>query len=216
MTTKIFTLLVLMVLGVSATGQDNWELRKNKEGIQALSAEFPGSRIKAIKVVATFDATPAQIAAKVMDTDNAVDWISHIKSTYTIKRVSTNELYYYAEISLPWPVSNRDFVAHLIMVEDPKTGVIIIDGPVVANMIANKKGIVRINDSAGKWVILPEGNNKARVEYSIHVDPAGSLPAWIVNMFSVEAPMEIFENLRKQLKPHPYRISASLRLNDQH
>ena len=202
MKTNIFlTLLGLnSFFFLSVAGQDNWQLRKNKDGIQAYSAEYPGSKIKAIKVVATFDATPEQIASKVMDINTATEWVSHLKSTYVIKRVSTNELYYYAEISLPWPVANRDFVAHLIMSEDTITGAIIIDGPVVANMLPDKKGIVRINNSTGRWVITPDGNNHVTVEYSVHVDPAGSIPTWLINMVSTETPTEIFEKLRLLLK----------------
>jgi len=210
MRTKIFfAASVLTVLALPAASQDNWKLRKNKNGIQAYSVELPDSKIRAVKVVTTFDATPAQIAAKVMDINTSMDWVSHIKSTYVIKRVSANELYYYAEISLPWPVSNRDFVGHLTLVENPRTGIITVNGPVVSNMVPDKKGVVRINDSTGKWVITPEGKGHAQVEYSVHVDPAGSLPPWLVNMFSTETPIEIFENLKQQLKQHTDLVSAN-------
>ena len=125
---------------------------------------------------------------------------SHLKTSSLIKQVSQNELYYYAEVALPWPASNRDFVAHLIRTENVQTGAITIDGPAVAGLMPEKKGIVRINNSVGKWIITPLDNNHVRVEYALHVDPAGSLPSWLVNMFSGETPMQIFENLRQELK----------------
>jgi len=210
MRTEIFvTLLALNSFILSVAGQDKWQLRKDKDGIQAYSAEIPGSKIQAIKVVATFDATPEQIASKVMDINTAAEWVSHLKSIYLIKRVSTNELYYYAEISLPWPVANRDFVAHLTMSVDTNTGAITVDGPVVANMIPDKKGVVRINNSTGRWVITPDGSNRVAVEYVVHVDPAGSIPTWLVNMVSTKTPIEIFEKLRLLLQQPPYQASVS-------
>jgi hypothetical protein len=209
MKAQIFLALVsLNSLVISVTGQDNWQLRKNKDGIQAYSSQFPGSKIQAIKVVATFDATPGQIASKVMDINTASEWVSNLKTTYVTKRVSANELYYYAEISLPWPVSNRDFVAHLTMSEDTTTGAITIDGPVVENMVPEKKGIVRINNSTGRWIITPDGTNHVTVEYSVHVDPAGSLPTWLINMVSTKTPIEIFEKLRLLLKQPAYMASS--------
>jgi ribosome-associated toxin RatA of RatAB toxin-antitoxin module len=198
-----FTTLMMTLLGIAAFAQENWKLQKDKNGIKVYSAEYPDSKIRAIKVVATYEATPAEIADLVMDVNTATEWVSRLKSCSVVKRVSQNELYYYAEVSLPWPVANRDFVAHLTRYDNSQTGAINIDGPAVAGMTAEKKGIVRINNSDGKWIITPQANNQVRVEYSLHVDPAGSIPSWLVNMFSGETPMQIFENLRQQLKHSP-------------
>jgi len=198
---KIFFITLMMIAeAISASAQENWKLQKDKDGIQVYSAEVPDSKIRAIKVVANYDASPGEIADIVMDTKTATEWVSHLKTSSLIKRISQNELYYYAEVNLPWPASNRDFVAHLTRTENVQTGAIIIDGPAVAGLMPEKKGIVRINNSVGKWIITPLDNNHVRVEYALHVDPAGSLPSWLVNMFSGETPMQIFENLRKELK----------------
>ncbi|WP_259065826.1 START domain-containing protein [Mucilaginibacter sp. X4EP1] len=195
------TMLIVLIQVVSAFAQENWKLQRDKDGIQVYSAEVPDSKIRAIKVVADYDTSPGEIADIVMDINTAKEWVSHLKSSYLIKQVSQNELYYYAEVNLPWPVANRDFVAHLTRYENIQTGTITIDGPAVAGFMPEKKGIVRINNSTGKWVITPLENNHVRVEYSLHVDPAGSIPSWLVNMFSGETPMQIFENLRQQIKP---------------
>ena len=192
--------LIMTIQIIPAFTQDDWKLQKNKNGILVYSAQVPDSKIRAIKVVAVYQASAEEIADIVMDINTATEWVSHLKSCYLIKRVSQNELYYYAEVQFPWPVSNRDFVAHLTRNENLQNKTITIDGPVVAGLVAEKKGTVRINNSFGKWIITPLDSNQVRVEYALHVDPAGSLPAWLVNMFSGETPMEIFENLRHELK----------------
>jgi hypothetical protein len=210
-----FFTLILVAQVISVSAQEDWKLQKDKDGIKVYSAEVPDSKIRAIKVVANYDATPAQVADTVMDINTASEWVSHLKSSYLIKRVSQNELYYYAEVTLPWPVSNRDFVAHLTRSENVQTGAITIDGPAVAGFVPEKRGIVRINNSIGKWIITPLGNNQVNVEYALHVDPAGSLPSWLVNMFSGETPMQIFENLRQELKRSvPQTTTAMLTSNN--
>jgi ribosome-associated toxin RatA of RatAB toxin-antitoxin module len=206
------TTLILVIQVVSAIAQENWKLQKDKDGIQVYSGDFPDSKIRAIKVVAIYTASSEEIGDRVMDINSAPDWVSHLKSSYLIKQVSKNELYYYAEVSLPWPVANRDFVAHLTRNEDMQTKAITIEGPAVTGVVPEKKGIIRINNSTGKWIITPLENNQVKVEYSLHVDPAGSIPTWLVNMFSGDAPMEIFQNLRKQLK-HNSQESATAMLN---
>ncbi len=201
MTDKLlFISLMMTVQAIVVSGQDDWKLQKNKNGIQVYSAEFPDSKIRAIRVVANYDAAPEKIADIVMDINLSMEWVSHLKSCYLIQRVSENELYYYAEVKLPWPVLNRDFVAHLTRIENMQTRTITIYGPAVTGLVPEKKGTIRITNSIGKWIIVPLDSNQVRVEYALHVDPAGSLPAWLVNMFSGETPMQIFENLRQELK----------------
>jgi ribosome-associated toxin RatA of RatAB toxin-antitoxin module len=212
---KTFFITLMMIARViTVSAQDDWKLQKDKDGIKVYSAEVPDSKIRAIKVVAAYDASAEEIADIVMDINTAGEWVSHLKSTYLIKRVSQNELYYYAEVTLPWPASNRDFVAHLTRSENMQTRAITIDGPAVAGFIPDKKGIVRINNSVGKWIITPVDNNQVRVEYALHVDPAGSLPSWLVNMFSGETPMQIFENLRQELKRNAQQTTTAMLISN--
>ena len=213
MRTKVYLLLITLLYTVPVFAQSKWVLKTNKEGISIYESEMPGSKIKALKVIAFFDATPQQLAAVIMDVNTATTWVDHLKSSVLLKRVSPNELYYYSEVNLPWPAANRDFVAHLTMKQYPETKVVEIEGPAVPGYVEQKAGIVRITNSVGKWIITPVAANQVKVEYTIHVDPAGSLPAWVVNSFATQAPLEIFKNLRIELEK-PFRKNADLMLSD--
>jgi ribosome-associated toxin RatA of RatAB toxin-antitoxin module len=203
---KVLFISLLLALGMNAAfAQNNWNLSTEKDGIKVYTGMVPDSKVKAIKVECDLDATPAQLVALVMDVTTAPDWVSHVKSAKLIKQVSPEELYYYTEVSLPWPVQNRDFVAHLIVSQDKNTKVVTIDGPAVPGFVPIKKGIVRIDNSMGKWVITPLGQDQLHIEYSIHVDPGGSLPVWLVNMFATDAPLQIFRSLKTQLQKPVYK-----------
>jgi hypothetical protein len=191
-----------------AHAQTEWQLRKEKDGIKVYSSKVPDSKIKAIRVVTELNATASQVAAIVMDIDAAPDWVYHLKSSVLLFRVSQDELYYYAEIALPWPVANRDFVVHLTLTKNTETNIITIDGPAVSGYRPVRKRIVRIDNSTGRWVITPIGYNHVMVEYSIHVDLGGSLPSWLVNIFAGEAPLHIFQNLKVQLKKPIHKNAA--------
>jgi len=200
----LIALVIFLKLG-PAFGQSDWQLKAEKEGIKIYTRDIPGSKVKALKVESEFEATPAQLVALIMDVNTAPDWVYHVKSSTLIKRVSASELYYYSEVSLPWPLADRDFVAHLTVNQDPDTKVITIDGPAVAGFVPVKHGVVRVNDSKGKWVITPIGNDEIKVEYCIHVDPGGALPSWLTNMFATEGPMNIFRNIKTQLQKPAYK-----------
>jgi START domain-containing protein len=204
---RILFMALLALKLLPAAGQNEWELKADKDGIKVYTGNIADSKIKAIKVECNYNATPAQLVAIVMDVNTATDWVSHVKSAVLLKQVSASELYYYSEIAMPWPVANRDYVAHLIVSQDPNSKIVTIDGPAVSGWVPEKKGIVRIDRSIGKWIITPTGPNQVNVVYTIHVDPGGSLPAWLVNMFGTEAPVQIFKALRTQLQKPEYKNS---------
>jgi hypothetical protein len=62
-----------------------------------------------------------------------------------------------------------------------------------------------VSDSKGKWVITPIGNGQVNVEYNIHLDPGGTLPSWLINMFATQGPMNIFRNIKVELQKPAYR-----------
>jgi hypothetical protein len=204
----LFIALLLVLKLIPASAQSDWKLKIEKEGIKIYTSAVADSKVKAIKVEADFNATASQMVALVMDVKNSTDWVYHLKSGILIKRVSPSELYYYSEVKLPWPTANRDFVVHLTVIQNPDTKVVTINGPAVTGFVPIKKGIVRVNDSNGRWIITPSGNDQIKVEYTIHVNPGGSLPSWLVNMFATEGPLRIFENIKSQLQKPLYKNSV--------
>jgi len=205
---KVFPVLLLLVLKLNpASAQTDWKLVTDKEGIKIYTGMVPDSKVKAIKVECDLDATPSQLVSLIMDVKSSTDWVYHTKSAAVVKQVSASELYYYSEVNLPWPAANRDFVAHLIVSQNPDTKVVTIQGPAVPGLVPTKKGVVRIDHSDGKWIITPTGTDEVKVVYTIHVDPGGSLPSWLVNMFVAEGPLHIFRNLKAELQKPAYKNS---------
>lgn len=189
----------------SASAQTDWTLKTEKDGIRVYVAPVADSKVKAVKVKCDFEATPATLVAVLMDVKNCTEWVYHTKSCSLVKQNSPWDVVYYSEVSLPWPVENRDFVAHLVATQDPKTHVVVVDGPAVPGIISEKKGNVRITHSKGRWVITPLTSHSVSVEYTIQVDPAGNVPAWLVNMFAADGPIQSFKGLRMQLLKPEYQ-----------
>jgi ribosome-associated toxin RatA of RatAB toxin-antitoxin module len=203
---KISLLTVLLLFNLSfVSAQKDWKLTTEKEDIKIYTSIVPDSKIKAIKVQCEFQAKPSQVVALLLDVESAPNWIYHTKSCRLIKQVSPSELYYYSEVDVPWPLENRDFVAHLTVSQNPKTKVVIVDGPSVSGQVPVKKGAVRINNSKGKWIITPISNNRVNVEYTLHADPGGTIPSWLINMFATEGPLQIFKQLQLQLQKPIYK-----------
>lgn len=198
-------LLPLLALALFCSAQDSWTLKTNKEGIAVYMKPLENSKLRVIKVICTLPATPSQLVAVILDVNTGAEWVYSTRKSILLKKVSSSELYYYSEVNVPWPVSNRDFISHLIATQDPVTKVVTIDGPTIPDYIPSKDGIVRVGQrSSGKWVITAKQPKQIQVEYTLQVDPAGSLPAWLVNLFAAKGPFETFKNLKEQLKKPVY------------
>ncbi len=193
-------LLLAIVFCSSVKAQTIWKFQGEKEGIKTYKADVSNSKIKAIKLETIFQAPLNQLVAVLLDIKSSPEWAYKTKSAIILKQVSPTEVYYYTELSMPWPVVNRDFVGHLIATQNPSTKIVTIDGPVVPDYVPKKKDLVRIEKSVGKWVLTPINDRETKVEYSLQVDPGGGAPAWLVNLFASEGPTQSLKNLRAQLK----------------
>ena len=202
---KLILLFLLVASIISATASDTWILSKDDDGIKVFTRNVPNSKVKAIKVTCYLDASPAQLVSVLMDINNGDNWVYHTSSSYIIKQVSPSELYYYSLIKVPWPVHNRDFIAHMKVTQDPVSKIITVDAPCITDMVPRKTNIVRIKESYGKWVITPTDGGRVQVEYTLHADPGGNIPAWLINMFVTQGPVESFKKLKIQLKKPAYK-----------
>ena len=180
-------LLSLILLLPILTNAQTWQLQTEKDGIKLFTSTATGdSKIKPIKMECTFNATPSQLVAVLTDIKNYPDWAYHTKSARVVKQVSPVELYYYSEVTVPWPAQNRDFVSHVTITQNPETRVVTVDAPNVNGLVPLKPNMYRLTASKGKWLITPVGNDKIYVVYELQLDAGGNAPAWLVNLFATD------------------------------
>src|ERR1700748_2861134 len=152
---RVLTILLLVLKITGSYAQTDWKLKKEKDGIKVYISPISDSKFKAIKVECEMNASASQLVKALLDIKNCTEWVDHTKSCTLLKQVSPSELYYYSEVNIPWPAQNRDFVAHLIVHQDPVTKVVTVDGPAVNGFVPIKDGIVRVHSSKGLWIITP-------------------------------------------------------------
>lgn len=204
---KAFLLISVFILSFAFNGvaQSSWQLTTNQEGIKVFTRSVADSRFKAIRVECELNASVTQLVAVLLDVNTCTEWVYHTKSCSLLKRTSPSELYYYSEVSVPWPAENRDFVAHVMITQNPETKVVIMDAPCIQGLVPVKSGIVRIEHSVGKWVMTPVNKNQVKVIYELQADPGGDVPAWLTNMFVAQGPLQSFKKLRLQLQKPVYK-----------
>ncbi len=197
---SVFSFCLLVLAAVSCFAQEDWKLKSDKDGIKTYSRKTVDSKINSIKIEADFSTSLSRIVSIITDVSAYDDWIYNSKNTRLLKQVSPTELYYYGEVKFPWPTTNRDFVSHVTLSQDPRSKTVTINASNVSGWEPVKKGLVRIDNSVGKWTITPIDKGRINVLYELHADPGGDLPALLINSFSSTGMVATFKNLRRRLE----------------
>ena len=185
---------------ISVTGQYNWKLSKDKDGIKVYQSELQHSSYKAIKVECILEGSYDKLIAVLKNVNAQKDWVYHNKTAYMVKQVNPYEFYYYTEASLPWPMSNRDAVVHLKMDRDSLNRFLKIISVSVPDYLSEKSGIVRVTKSTIIWNVTMPTANTINITYIFEAEPGGSIPAWVANAFVDKGPYETFKKLGEILK----------------
>ncbi len=185
-------------------GQEAWNLRKDKNGIKVFSRNAAGFKFNELRVESLFEGRISQMGAVVLDANSQKEWAYKTIKSEILKRNSESDLIYYAEVEAPWPFSNRDFVLHLNVQQNPQSKMITINVEIVNDLLPEKKYIVRIKYFSATWVITPVNSHQFKLDYRIQVDPGANIPAWLANLFSTNAPYESFMHLKERIKLPQY------------
>ena len=202
---KIVLLMLISFTCAMAHGETKWELKKDQEGIKVYTGSIPNSNIKAVKVTCVLNASLSQLTALLLDTKAHEQWVYNTKTSYLVKQLSDNHLLYYSEISMPWPLTNRDVVVEMTISQEPGTKVIYISVNTADNYVPVNKDKVRVPLSKVNWTVTCIGQNQLSIEYVGQADPGGAVPAWLVNSFSTKGPFETFKKLKEVVASSAYR-----------
>ena len=206
-----FIALVVMFVSFSANGQIDrdryqWKLKKDSSGVQVFTAKVPNSKHLAVSAVTVIDAQAESVAAMIMDLPNCSQWAPLCKKAYVQERVSATENYVYSLNNIPFPGVDRDAVTHVFWSKDEATGVISMESSAVDdNRVAKVKGVIRIKHAVAKWRLTPQANGMLLIESYAHVNPASSMPKWLLNRLLVGSPHKTMKNIRKRMEEGLYQ-----------
>lgn len=205
---KITTSLLVFffsLLHLTQVLAQNWELKRDKGGIKVYVREQLGSAIRELKFTTTVDASLQTIAAVITHVEGFDDWVYASVISKPLKIVSETEIYYYTEVDFPWPFDNRDLVLHTTFWQDKKTMVLHSKTTSSHWMEKEKDDLVRITKCDIYWTFTPVGNGKVQIDYYLNTDPAGNIPAWMVNLAADQGPLQSMIKFKEMLEKERYK-----------
>lgn len=200
-------LLILLIFGSFNTNPSkiSWNLEKSKNGIFVYSSIPEGQKIKQIKVKTTAKSTLSAAIAVLKEVENYTSWIYSCNGSLLINKKNELEMTYYSETSTPWPLQNRDLVVYNKIAQDKTTKKVQSISTPLPNKIPEKENLVRVTDFYGEWTFTPINENEINIEYYLRIDPAGNIPAWMLNMFIDVGPYQTIEKFKQLIELPQYK-----------
>lgn len=206
----VLTIICLQMNGnpissLPSTNKNSWELKKSEKGISVFSRSAENSKFNELKVVFQVKASLSSIVALLNDVESYPKWIYHCEGSKILKKDSEKHLIRYQKIVAPWPVDNRDIAVEVNSYQDEKTKIVYQKITSVPDYTPVTKGHVRVREYRAMWKLIPLKNGMVQVEYELLVNPAGSIPAWVINLAVVEGPYETSIKMKEQLLNEKYQ-----------
>ncbi len=195
-----------------AQNDSNWEFKGEKEGIKIYHQKTAG--LLHIKLATAVKAPLSGIVALFSDVDHYTDWGYKIIQSRLLKRVSNNELWYYAMYDFPWPLDDRDIILHSKIEQDPISRRITILNTPYPAYLPDNKGVVRIQNATTRWIFIPGENGWVYVEQLISTDSAENLPEWLIKLTADTGPRETAKSVRRILQQEKYQLVKLAHIKD--
>jgi len=184
---KFFTILGFFLLsGLSfvmdtriALASKDWELERDKEGIQVYLKEVKNG-IDEFKVVTQFNTSLDTLIAILTDIPSYPEWFYKCKEAMVVEEVTFSERYIYQVNDFPWPVQDRDMVSHFLLSYDQqnKEFTVTMDGR--AKHIPEVPKYVRIPELRGFIKAKEISEGVIEVTWRQYISPGGLISDFIV------------------------------------
>ena len=212
LTATLCVLLAAASLSVQAIAAEapgtEWELKRDKDGIQVFTRAVPGSSHQAVRAEMVIDASLNSVVGLIRDTSSCPEWAELCKEASEHKVVSELELYVYSYNDIPWPVKDRDALTHVLWARNAETGVVTMNAKATQGILPETSKAVRIVEAVTNWTLTPRADGKLAVVSYAHINPNGPTPAWVTNLLLVETPFKTLQGMR--------RVVATGRYDDAH
>lgn len=202
----IAILLGFVVIGtLEVQGQAGWELKSQKQDMSVYFRDSPTSDLKELKITLTVKGQLSSVVALINDVNHFPAWVYKCSGAEHLKQVSPNEMYYYSTIDFPWPLSDRDFIAHSTLHQHPFTKVVTSRTVSVRDYLPEKEDMVRMPLLDITWVMTPIANEEVKIDYLLKSDSGGDLPTWLVNMAVDYGPTQTMMKLKELVQLEAYK-----------
>jgi len=176
--------------------QSPWQLKENLDGIPVYTRMVAGSQILEYKANVTVNAPISKVLPLFEDEKQIHRWYFQCVLSKLVEHDGPKDEIIYLILHMPWPLSSRDFVFRRTKSID-KDGVISYTLTALPDRLPLVKGMVRVQSIKSVWIFKSLPNDRTEVSFQQHTDPAGSIPASLINKMVENTPFYSLKNFRR-------------------
>lgn len=189
-------IFILLIAGLATTANaSEWQRKRkatNKSDIAVYMLKSPPEGLHVFKGVTHMPYSEEAIINIVSEHKYMCRIVYQCKKIWPISVGDKN--YTYLQLSGIWPVKGRDLV---IQQSHPKPSTLSFQN--VDGIVQTTEKYIRITELNNTWVFSPTENGWTKIELTTSINPGGSVPYWLVNTVSINAPVHTLENVRQLL-----------------
>jgi len=206
---KIIQSVVFIGLAISALpllAAEDWELRRDRDSIEVFTKPVEGSRYSAVKTSTIMqDIKLASLVALIKDAEACPEWADKCAESYVYEQVSETESYIYTHNSMPFPVKDRDVLAHVRWNQDPNSLEVVMLSDAVEGMMEEIRRRVRLTEASASWRFKPLEDGSIEITNEAHINPGSALPGWVTNMLLVDTPFQTMKSFVEEVRNPKYQ-----------
>lgn len=186
----------------AAHAAGRWEYIGTFDGVRVERKEIPGSDVFAFRGEITANIHIGKIISTFLDNRKRKDWVDRYEKSRSLGKPGPMEEIYWIAFSLPFPVSNRDYVLHAVAVPEPAKAVFTANIKSVKHPGAPEyDGYVRAtaNGTYYRFEAL-KGQERTKLYVEVHTDPKGMLPDALINLIQKKWPSKTLSGLLRASK----------------
>jgi hypothetical protein len=196
--------------GQPARATEEWHQVLAEEGIFGYARAVPGSDVLEFRSTVVLPARIELVGAILRDVEGLKRPGSRCKESRIVERSDQNHYVFYAHYEFPTPLDDRDVVMRVSTTYDFAMGRAIANLQAVDEpRVPRRPGIVRITTFTAQFVIEYLGREKTGIVYTMHADPGGHIPTFVVNYGNKHGLRDNVDDLRKATRDPKYLKAAA-------
>ena len=177
-----------------------WKPILDERGIVVSTRDEPGRELPSFRGQGMLQMPVLNALAVVLDADAAPKWAKGADEVQTLRALDPRTHLIYTRSHAPWPVSDREMVVkRWIKVLRPGQE-FRVEMACVPGERPKSRHAIRVSDCSSHFLLRRVDDPRTYAEYQVSLDPAGSLPTWLVRWASKRIPFDTLVSLEEHVK----------------
>lgn len=186
--------------------EEKRDLGKDRDSIQVYSRAVEGSAYAQVKTTTVLESVIlASLVSLIEDVETCTIWADKCAESNVFERINETEAYVYTHNGIPFPVKDRDVLAHVQWEQDSGSLQATMNGVAMSGMLDEVRGRLRLTQATARWTFLPLESGTVEISNTAHINPGSNLPGLVTNMLLVDTPFETMKAFVAEIAKPKYQ-----------